>query len=61
MGVVEDMTTALSLVLNDAYELERHAERYKRKQITREQFIAGVEELANKIVSDWLAKRGYQF
>src|SRR5207248_1089829 len=50
MGFVEQMTTALTLTLNDACELQRTAGEYRRKKLTREQFIAAVEELANKIV-----------
>src|SRR5689334_2986309 len=50
MGIVENMTTTLGLDLNDACELQRLVGQYSRKQITHGQFVAGVEELANKIV-----------
>src|SRR6266568_349062 len=44
MGVMEQMTTALTLTLDNARELQRCIVRYKHRKITREQFVAGVEE-----------------
>src|SRR2546426_7099445 len=49
MGIVEEMTTVLTLTLNEAYELQRTAREYRRKQLTREQFIAAVEEISLKM------------
>ena len=50
MGIVEEMTTVLTLTLNDARELYSTAQQYRRKELTREQFIAAVEELSMKIM-----------
>jgi Zn finger protein HypA/HybF involved in hydrogenase expression len=50
MGVMEQMTTALTLTLDNARELQRCIVRYKHRKITREQFVAGVEELSTKTI-----------
>ena len=50
MGVMEQMTTALMLALDNARELQRIIVRYKHRKITREQFVAGVEELSTKTI-----------
>ncbi len=58
MGFVEEMTEVLTLTFNDARELQRIAREYRRKKLTREQFIAAVEEISLKMeqrVSDCLS------
>ena len=50
MGVTEEMITALTLTLDNARELQRVVVRFERKEITREQFVAGVEELSTKTI-----------
>src|SRR5947209_16711358 len=49
MGIVEEMTTELTLTLNEACELQRIAREYRRRKLTREQFIAAVEEISVKM------------
>ena len=49
MGVMEEMTEDLMLTLNEAYELQRTAREYRRRKLTREQFIAVVEEISLKM------------
>ena len=48
MGIVdvEDIT----LTLNEACELQQLAFRCRRRKLTREQFIAAVEEVSTKMV-----------
>ena len=50
MRVDDEMSTVLSLTLNEAYELQRLARQYRSRQLTREQFIAAVEEISTKMV-----------
>jgi hypothetical protein len=50
MRVVEDMTEILTLTLNEAFELQRLAREYRRRRLTRAQFIAAVEEVSTKMV-----------
>jgi len=50
MRVDEEMSTVLSLTLNEAFELQRLARQYRSRQLTREQFIAAVEEISTKMV-----------
>ena len=49
MGIVEEMTSDIMLTLNEARELQRLAREYRRKRLTREQFIAAVEEVSLKM------------
>ena len=42
---IEDIT----LTLNEAYELQRIAREFRQKKLTREQFIAVVEEVSMKM------------
>ena len=50
MRVVEDMTEVVTLTLNEAFELQRLTRVYRSRQLTREQFIAAVEEISTKMV-----------
>jgi len=50
MEIVEEMTTVLRLSFDDASELYRTAQKYGRRELTREQFIAAVEEMSLKII-----------
>ena len=49
MGIVEEMTWVLTLTLDEARELQRTAREYRLKKLTREQFIAAVEEVSLKM------------
>ena len=49
MGIVEEMTSAITLTLHEAYGLQRSAREYRQKKLTRGQFIAIVEEIALKM------------
>ncbi len=57
MGVAEEMNEILTLSLNDASGIHKACWQYRHKKLTREQFIAAVEEMSMKImqrVSDCL-------
>ncbi len=45
----DEMTEVLTLTLNEAYELQRIARKCRKKKLTREQFIAAVEEVSLKM------------
>src|SRR5690348_13099909 len=49
MGVMEEMITDITLTLHEAYGLQRSAREYRQKKLTREQFIAIVEEISLKM------------
>ncbi len=58
MGVMEEMHEILTLSLNDACGIHKTCWQYRHKKLTREQFIAAVEEMSMKImqrVSDCLS------
>ena len=49
MRVVGDMTEDITITLNEALELQRLERACRNKELTREQFIAAVEEISLKM------------
>jgi len=43
------MTEVITITLNEAFELQRLTRAYRNKELTREQFIAAVEEISLKM------------
>ena len=49
MRTRDETECILDLAFSDARELEQLARRFRQRKLTREQFIAGVEEIAAKL------------
>ena len=49
MGGSDDTSLILDLALSNVRELERLAREYRQRRLTREQFIAAVEEISAKL------------
>jgi hypothetical protein len=49
MNVNNEISEILELTLFEAWELQRAARAYRSRKLTREQFIAVVEEISMKI------------